>query len=329
MYIVTGGAGFIGSVMVWKLNQVGINDIWIVDHLQKDGKWKNLRGLKFSEILGPNDFLTSLLEHGHLPEDTEAIVHMGACSSTTEQDGDYLLNNNYRFSQSVAEAALDQNIRLLVASSAATYGDGKHGYNDGADNLYRLRPLNMYGYSKLLFDQWAARSGALDKLASLRFFNVYGPNEYHKGDMASMVFKSFNRVMDEGRLGLFRSHRPDYKDGEQQRDFVYVKDIVDAMWWLLTKPDVNGIFNLGTGAEETWNNLAKAVFAAACKPVNIEYLDMPDNIRNQYQYHTKADITRLRDAGYEGIFRPIADGVQDYIVNHLMKDDAYINNEDQ
>jgi len=329
MYIVTGGAGFIGSVMVWKLNQVGINDIWIVDHLRKGAKWKNLRGLKFSEILSPDDFLSSLLEHGHLPEDTEAIVHMGACSSTTEQDADYLLNNNYRFSRSIAEAVLEQNIRLLVASSAATYGDGKHGYDDGIENLYRLRPLNMYGYSKLLFDQWAAQSGALQKLANLRFFNVYGPNEYHKGDMASMVFKSFNQVIDKGKLRLFRSHRPDYKDGDQRRDFVYVKDIVDAMWWLLTKPDVNGIFNLGTGTEETWNNLAKAVFAAACKPVNIEYLDMPDNIRNQYQYHTKANITRLRDAGYEGIFRPVADGVQDYIVNHLMKDDAYINNEDQ
>lgn len=326
MHIVTGGAGFIGSVMVWKLNQVGIDDIWIVDRLQKDSKWKNLRGLKFSEIISPDDFLASLLEHGHLPENTEAIVHMGACSSTTEQDAEYLLNNNYRFSQSIAKAALDQDIRLLVASSAATYGDGKYGYDDGEDNLYRLRPLNMYGYSKLLFDQWAARSGALRKLASLRFFNVYGPNEYHKASMASMVFKAFNRVMDEGKLGLFRSHHPNYKDGEQQRDFVYVKDIVDAMWWLLTKPEVNGIFNLGTGVEETWNNLAKVVFAATGKPVNIEYIDMPANIRKQYQYHTKANITRLRDAGYEGTFHPVADGVQDYIVNHLMKDDTYINN---
>lgn len=326
MHIVTGGAGFIGSVMVWKLNQVGIDDIWIVDRLQKDSKWKNLRGLKFSEIISPDDFLASLLEHGHLPENTEAIVHMGACSSTTEQDAEYLLNNNYRFSQSIAKAALDQDIRLLVASSAATYGDGKYGYDDGEDNLYRLRPLNMYGYSKLLFDQWAARSGALRKLASLRFFNVYGPNEYHKASMASMVFKAFNRVMDEGKLGLFRSHHPNYKDGEQQRDFVYVKDIVDAMWWLLTKPEVNGIFNLGTGVEETWNNLAKVVFAATGKPVNIEYIDMPANIRKQYQYRTKANITRLRDAGYEGTFHPVADGVQDYIVNHLMKDDTYINN---
>lgn len=326
MHIVTGGAGFIGSVMVWKLNQVGIDDIWIVDRLQKDSKWKNLRGLKFSEIISPDDFLASLLEHGHLPENTEAIVHMGACSSTTEQDAEYLLNNNYRFSQSIAKAALDQDIRLLVASSAATYGDGKYGYDDGEDNLYRLRPLNMYGYSKLLFDQWAARSGALRKLASLRFFNVYGPNEYHKASMASMVFKAFNRVMDEGKLGLFRSHHPNYKDGEQQRDFVYVKDIVDAMWWLLTKPEVNGIFNLGTGVEETWNNLAKVVFAATGKPVNIEYIGMPANIRKQYQYHTKANITRLRDAGYEGTFHPVADGVQDYIVNHLMKDDTYINN---
>ena len=326
MYIVTGGAGFIGSAMVWKLNQMGIDDVWIVDTLGSGSKWKNIVGLKFSEILGPEDFLGSILEHDHLPEDTDAIIHMGACSSTTERDADYLLNNNYRFTCTLAETALEQNIRLLVASSGATYGGGEFGYDDGVENLDRLRPLNMYGHSKLMFDQWAARNGALNSLASLRFFNVYGPNEYHKEDMASMVFKSFRKVRDEGRLELFRSHRPEFKDGEQLRDFVYVKDIVDVMWWLLENPGVNGIFNVGTGVEETWLQLAGAVFAALGKPVNIDFIDMPESIRGQYQYRTKADISRLRAAGYKGSFRQVKEGVADYLLNHLMQDNPYINN---
>ena len=326
MYIVTGGAGFIGSVMVWKLNQMGIDDVWIVDTLDSGDKWKNLVGLKYSEILGPDDFTHSLLEHDHLPDDTNAVIHLGACSATTERDADYLLGNNYRFSRTLAETALEQNVRILVASSAATYGGGEFGYDDGVENLDRLRPLNMYGYSKLMFDQWANRSGSLAKLASLRFFNVYGPNEYHKGDMASMMYKSFNKVMREGRLSLFKSHRPDFKDGEQMRDFVYVKDVVDAMWWLLENPQANGIFNMGTGVEETWNQVAAAVFAAVGKTPDIDYVEMPENIRNQYQYRTRADISRLRAAGYTGSFRLVAEGVKDYIVNHLLKDNPYINN---
>ena len=326
MHIVTGGAGFIGSAMVWKLNQMGQDDVWIVDTLGSGVRWKNLRGLRFSEILSPEDFLASLEEHGHFPDDTDAIIHMGACSATTERDADYLLNNNYRFSRSIAEIAAGQGVRLLVASSAATYGGGEHGYPDDPEIMDRLRPLNMYGHSKLMFDQWAHRNGMLDKLASLRFFNVYGPNEYHKEDMASMVYKSFNRVRDEGKLVLFKSHRPDFRDGEQMRDFVYVKDIVDAMWWLLETPAANGIFNMGTGVEETWNQLAAAVFAAIGKKPDIEYVDMPESIRGQYQYRTKADVSRLREAGYKGEFRLVADGVRDYIVNHLMKDDPYITN---
>ncbi|MDR1744590.1 MAG: ADP-glyceromanno-heptose 6-epimerase, partial [Planctomycetota bacterium] len=286
-------------------------------------------GLTFTEILSPDDFLASLSEHEHLPEDTDAVIHLGACSSTTERDADYLLNNNFRFSRSIAEAATGQNIRLLVASSAATYGDGELGYEDGTENLDALRPLNMYGYSKLLFDQWAARTGALEHLASLRYFNVYGPNEYHKEDMASMVYKSFRRVRDEGSLELFKSHRPEYRDGEQLRDFVYVKDIVDCMWWLLEHPEANGIYNMGTGVEETWLELAGAVFAALDKPVDIRFVDMPESMRGQYQYRTKADISRLRAAGYGGRFRPVAEGVRDYVVNHLARANPYINNESE
>lgn len=326
MYIVTGGAGFIGSAMVWKLNSVGVDDIWIVDDLGKGQKWKNLRGLKYAEIFGPEDFFESMIEHGSLPEETDALIHMGACSSTTERDADYLLNNNFRYSRAIAEAAGVSGIRLIMASSGATYGGGEHGYSDSVDTLYRLRPLNMYGHSKLMFDIWAHETGSLDRLASLRFFNVYGPNEYHKEDMASMVFKSFRRVREEGKLGLFKSYRSDFADGEQLRDFVYVKDIVDAMWWLVETPEANGIFNMGTGVEESWNDLAAAVFAAVGKEPNIEYIEMPESIRDQYQYRTKADTTRLRAAGYQGEFRPIRDGVKDYVQNHLLKTDPYINN---
>ena len=327
MYIVTGGAGFIGSAMVWKLNQMGIDDVWIVDRLGNGSKWKNLVGLKYSEILTPDDFLDSIFEHERLPGNTDAVIHLGACSSTTERDAGYLLNNNFRFSRSVAEVAAAQNIRLLVASSGATYGDGEFGYDDTTENLHSLRPLNMYGYSKLLFDQWAARSDTLKSLASLRFFNVYGPNEYHKEDMASMVYKSFRRVVEKGDLELFKSHRPEYRHGEQRRDFVYVKDVIDCMWWFLEHPSANGIYNLGTGVDETWLELAVAVFAALDKPVDIRFVDMPESIRDQYQYRTRADISRLRAAGYEGRFRPVAEGVRDYITNHLMRANPYINNE--
>ena len=327
MYIVTGGAGFIGSAMVWKLNQMGVDDVWIIDDLGAGNKWKNLRGLKFYEIYSPAEFAARLSDEG-MPDDAEAVIHLGACSSTTEPDADFLLRNNYQFSRMLAEITLDEEIRLLCASSGATYGGGEFGYEDSTDNLYRLRPLNMYGHSKLMFDIWAHESGSLEELASLRFFNVYGPNEYHKGDMASMVFKSFNRVMSDGKLSLFKSHRPEFADGEQLRDFVYVKDIVDAMWWLLEHPEANGIFNMGTGVEETWNDLARAVFAAVGKEPDIEYVDMPDNIRNQYQYRTKADIARLRRAGYQGEFRPVREGVRDYVVGHLLQSNPYINNAD-
>lgn len=325
MYIVTGGAGFIGSVMVWKLNAMGVDDVLVVDDLGQDEKWRNLRGLRFADLVTPQDFL-DMMASTNFGADVEGIIHLGACSSTTERDAAYLLRNNTQYSRTLAEAALDRGIRFVCASSAATYGGGELGYADDQTLLDKLRPLNMYGYSKLLFDQWASRTHALQRIASMRFFNVYGPNEYHKGDMASMVYKSYARVRDEGRISLFRSHRPDFKDGEQLRDFVYVKDIVDAIWWLVRHPEANGIFNMGTGNEESWNALAHAVFAAAGKEPHIEYIDMPLSIRGQYQYRTRADISRLRAAGYTGAFRSVADGVRDYVQNYLMRDDPHITN---
>lgn len=326
MHIVTGGAGFIGSAMVWMLNRMGIRDIWIVDDLADGTKWKNLPGLQFNELLGVKEFIENIEMDGALPEGTEAIIHLGACSATTERDADYLRNNNYEYSRVLAEHAIDAGVRFIAASSGSVYGAGECGYSDSHENLWQLRPLNMYGYSKLLFDQWAERSGAIKNLASLRFFNVYGPNEYHKGDMMSMVAKSYRLAAKGEAVKLFRSHRPDYGDGEQARDFVYVKDVIEVMWWLLEKPNVNGVFNIGAGEEATWNRLARAVFAALGREPRIEYVDMPDTIRGQYQYHTRADISRLRAAGYDGTFRTVEDGVRDYVVNHLERDNPHINN---
>ncbi|MDR3210451.1 MAG: ADP-glyceromanno-heptose 6-epimerase [Planctomycetota bacterium] len=326
MYIVTGGAGFIGSAMVWKLNREGISDICIVDRLRKGPKWRNLPGLSFTDIVSPEEFLDRLDRSKGLPPTTQAVIHLGACSSTTEADADYLLQNNFQFSRELAEAALARKTRFLVASSAAVYGAGEQGYADHPDNFPRLRPLNMYGYSKLLFDSWAKQSGILDRLASLRFFNVYGPNEYHKGDMASMVFKAYGQIRKTGRIRLFKSYRDDFADGEQKRDFVYVKDVVEVMWWLLNHPEANGVFNIGSGVAESWNELAAAVFSAIEAPPSIEYVEMPASVRHQYQYLTQADMTALRQAGYQGEFRRLHDGVSDYINLHLDRSDPYINN---
>ncbi len=326
MHIVTGGAGFIGSAMVWKLNLEGIDDVWVVDDLESGLKWRNLPGLRFSEIMSRDEFLERLDRDNGLPDGVESLIHFGACSSTTETDGDYLLKNNFQFTRLLCESALVKNIRFLTASSGAVYGAGENGYDDFEENLGKLRPLNMYGYSKLLFDDWASRNGMLDKIASLRFFNVYGPNEYHKGDMASMVFKAYGQIRNTGRIRLFKSYRKEFADGEQKRDFVYIKDVVDVVWWLLNNRHANGIFNIGSGVAESWNELAGAVFDAIGMEPNIEYVEMPANLRNQYQYLTIADMTRLREAGYTGTFRGVHAGVEDYVKCHLAKSNPYINN---
>jgi ADP-L-glycero-D-manno-heptose 6-epimerase len=329
VHIVTGGAGFIGSAMVWKLNRMGVDDVWIVDDLGTGRKWKNISGLKFREVMSSDAFLDPLRRGGPLPPGTESVIHMGACSSTTETDADYLLRNNFEVSRRLAMLGIEAGARVLIASSAAAYGGGECGYADDVESLYRLRPLNMYGYSKLLFDQWAGATGSLSRVASLRFFNVYGPNEYHKGDMASLVFKAFGKIRETGRMSLFRSHRDDYEDGGQVRDFVYVKDVVDVMWWLLGRPEVNGLFNIGSGKAESWNELARSVFSAMGMEPDIEYVDMPPAIRDQYQYHTEADLTRLRAAGFEGTFRRLREGVADYVGKHLATTNPYINNDNR
>jgi len=313
--VVTGGAGFIGSAFVWKLNQEGIYDVLIVDDLKDSEKWKNLIGLRFSDYLHKDTFLTAVLSDT-LKFAPQAIVHMGACSSTTERNADYLMENNYRFTRILAEWAVSRNIRFLYASSAATYGDGEGGFSDEVD-LCLLRPLNMYGYSKHLFDLHAERSGLLRKIVGLKFFNVFGPNEYHKGDMASVVFKAFHQIMETGRVKLFKSYREDYTDGEQMRDFVYVKDCVDAMWWLLNHDEVTGLFNLGSGLARSWNHLVRALFTAMGRPLQIDYIDMPEALHESYQYFTQADVDRLRKTGCPLDFRSLEESVRDYVVNYL------------
>ncbi len=312
--IVTGGAGFIGSMFVEKLNRQGIDEILIVDHLGRGSKWRNLAGLRFADYLAKDDFLRRI-DDGAWTDTPDAIVHLGACTDTTETDVDYLMGNNYQYSRVLAQWAAARKVRFLYASSAATYGDGTRGFDDAMD-IERLRPLNPYGYSKHLFDLWARRSGFLNRAAGLKLFNVFGPNEGHKGPMASFVCKAVEQIRSSGRVRLFRSDHPDYGDGEQRRDFVYVKDCVDVLWWLLVHGQVNGLFNLGTGRARSWNDLARAVFSSLGLPPAIDYIDMPAALRGRYQYFTEARMDRLAGIGCPLSFRPLEEAVEDYVCNY-------------
>lgn len=323
MYIITGGAGFIGSAMVWKLNAAGIDDILVVDNLSTSEKWKNLVNRRYADYMHRDGFI-ELVTRDALGSDITAIIHMGACSSTTERDADFLMRNNLAYSKALYLFAKSKGARFINASSAATYGDGSRGFDDDPNGLATLRPLNMYGYSKHLFDLWAQKNGYLDALASLKFFNVYGPNEQHKGDMRSVVNKAFHQISESGKMRLFRSSHPDYPDGGQMRDFIYVKDCVDIMWWLLETPSVNGIFNVGTGKARTWNDLAGAVFAAMNQPKHIEYMDMPQQLAGKYQNFTEAHMERLRAAGYEAPLHSLEQGVTDYVQSYLQSPDPYL-----
>ncbi|HOP47023.1 MAG TPA: ADP-glyceromanno-heptose 6-epimerase [Desulfobacteraceae bacterium] len=316
MIVVTGGAGFIGSNFVEKLNNEGIDDIVIVDHLGCSEKWKNLVNLQYSDYLHKDSFLQMVLED-NVRFPVEALVHMGACSSTTEPDADYLMKNNFHYSCRIAEWALKHEVRLIYASSAATYGDGSKGFNDDEILIKDLRPVNMYGYSKQLFDQWCLRNGILKKVAGIKFFNVFGPNEYHKGDMTSVVYKAYNQILETGCVRLFKSYSAEYPDGGQRRDFVYVKDCAEVLWWLMEHEDVNGIFNLGTGRSRTWNELVRAVFSALEREPRIEYINMPEKLQAQYQNYTEAKTDKLLEHGCPVSFKPLEDSVRDYVVNYL------------
>jgi len=318
MIVVTGGAGFIGSAIVWKLNKMGIDKIVIVDELGQNEKWKNLNGLRYEDFLHKDDFMGLVLQRS-VPFKVTSIIHMGACSSTTEMNADFLMDNNVHYSMELAKFCLETGARFIYASSAATYGDGSNGYVDDESALNSLRPLNMYGYSKHFFDQWIKRNGLIDKVAGMKFFNVYGPGEYHKGDMRSVVHKAFGQVLETGKVKLFKSYNHDYGDGGQKRDFIYVKDAVDMTLFFLEHPDRNGIFNVGTGRAQTWVELVTALFEAVGKPVNIEFIDMPEEIRGKYQYFTEAALGKIRKAGYNKTILNVKEGVTDYVKNYLLK----------
>lgn len=317
MIIVTGGAGLIGSAVVWALNRRGEEDILVVDHLGTSEKWRNLRALRFRDCLDKADFRARFAADRLPAGDIRAIIHLGACSATTELDASYLLDNNYRYSVELAEFALRHGLRFLYASSSATYGDGAQGYADDEDGLDALRPLNMYGYSKHLFDRWIRAHGLFDRFAGFKFTNVFGPNEWHKGDMRSVVCKAFAQIQAEGVVRLFRSYRPDFADGEQRRDFLYVKDAVDMVLFCLDHRLV-GLYNIGSGQAETWNTLAQALFAALGRPPRIEYIPMPETLRDKYQYHTCAAMDKLRAASYQRPTTPLAEAVADYARNYLV-----------
>jgi ADP-L-glycero-D-manno-heptose 6-epimerase len=313
MIVVTGGAGFIGSGVVARLNELGHKDIVVVDRWDKAGlKKKNLAGSSYLAFHDHEDFLKLVLAE-QVKEDVSCLIHMGACSSTTGQDRAFYMQNNYEYSCHMARWAMKKRARFIYASSAATYGAGESGYSDEKDLIRCCKPLNFYGESKQLFDEWVLDNGLYDKVAGLKFFNVFGPNEYHKGEMRSLIAKAYDRVVKEGKIGLFKSYLDAYGDGDQKRDFIYVKDAVDVVMFFMDHPEVNGIFNLGTGEARSWNDLARALFSAAGKPLVIEYIDMPVRLRSQYQYFTQADMKRLRSVGYQKPFTSLEDAIKDYV----------------
>ena len=317
MIVVTGGAGFIGCAIVQELNQRGISNILVVDDLDHEEKKKNLGSVKYADLQGKSVFLDAI-ESRSLTSPITALIHMGACSSTTETDRAFLTKNNFEYTRHLTEFCLEKGIRFIYASSAATYGDGAEGYLDDESQLNSLRPLNLYGDSKQRFDLWARDRKAFDKIIGLKYFNVYGPNEYHKGDMQSLVRKGFFQIQETGKMRLFKSYKPEYADGGQERDFLYIKDAVAMTLFFLDHPKIGGLFNVGSGTARNWNHLAHALFLALGKEPSIEYIDMPASIRDQYQYHTQACMGKMRKAGYDAPGTSLEDGIKDYVQNYLL-----------
>jgi ADP-L-glycero-D-manno-heptose 6-epimerase len=331
--LVTGGAGFIGSALVWALNRRGHADIVVTDYLEPDKRWhgqvplstnreakkRNLTSLKFAEYLEADDFRQRLRASPASFGRFSAVFHLGACSSTTETNAAYLDDNNLEYTRELAVWSLGQGARYIYASSGATYGDGSAGMSDQDPNLARLHPLNLYGASKQNFDLLAQREGWLDRIVGLKYFNVFGPNEDHKGDMRSLVNKAYQQILATGRVQLFRSHKPEFKDGEQKRDFLYVKDAVEmTLHFAERATQVGGLYNLGTGEANTWLTLTRAIFAALKREPQIEFIDMPAILRDKYQYFTQADIAKLRSTGYARAMTPLAESVRDYVQSYLV-----------
>jgi ADP-L-glycero-D-manno-heptose 6-epimerase len=322
MILVTGAAGFIGSVMIWKLNGRDTDAIIGVDRFHQGDKWKNLRKRRVYDWVDREDLFSWLRKDA---KSIDTLVHLGACTDTTERDVDYFIRNNFEYSKSLWDFCTINEIPFLYASSAATYGAGELGYLDEEERVDELRPLNPYGWSKQLFDRWALQQR--DKPPfwyGFKFFNVYGPNEYHKGHMASIAYHAYNQVKDRGTIRLFKSHRADYGHGEQKRDFVYVKDVVSIMDFFLQHTPKSGLYNVGTGKARSFNDLARAVFTALKRTPSITYFDTPENLRKQYQYFTEASVEKLRTAGYGEKIHDLESGVGDYIESHLDREDPYL-----
>lgn len=319
--LVTGGAGFIGSALVWALNQYGVEKIVIADKLGTDEKWRNLVALRYEDYVDADDLLPRL--NNATLGAFDLILHLGACSATTERDASFLMRNNFEFTKQLALWSRNHAARFVYASSAATYGDGEAGMSDLDEStaaLAKLRPLNAYGYSKQLFDQYAARCGMLQHIVGLKYFNVYGPNEAHKADMRSLVHKAYGQIASTGRVQLFRSHRADYRDGEQKRDFLYVKDAVAMTLHLAMSRTANGLYNIGSGQANTWLALVDAIFSAMGRESAIDFVDIPESIRDKYQYFTEANIDKLRATGYTAPVTSLQDAVRDYVQEYLNGD---------
>jgi ADP-L-glycero-D-manno-heptose 6-epimerase len=315
--LVTGGAGFIGSALVWALNQRGQENILITDVLHTDEKWKNLVALKYADYMDAGDLLSRVTDRPDSLGKFDSVFHLGANSATTERDAGHLMKNNFEYTKILAHWAVATGARFVYASSAATYGEGGQGMDDKMDDLTRLRPLNMYGYSKHLFDLYAQRAGNAKRIVGLKYFNVYGPNENHKGDMRSVVNKAFDQIRATGRVQLFKSHRPDYGHGEQMRDFLYVKDAVNMTLFLAGQPLAGGLYNLGSGEAHTWLQLVNAIFSSLSLPPQIDFVDMPAHLQEKYQYYTCADISKLRALGFKDTITPLEQAVADYVRNYL------------
>ncbi|MBU3666644.1 MAG: ADP-glyceromanno-heptose 6-epimerase [Chthoniobacterales bacterium] len=318
-FLVTGGAGFIGSVLVGMLNRRhGTDRVVVVDQLGTDDKWRNLAPLRFEEFVDADEFYDRLDRKAGSFGDFTHVFHLGACSSTTERDADYLLRNNFGCTRQLAGWALKRGARFVYASSAATYGDGGAGMDDKSERLGDFRPLNAYGYSKQLFDLHARREGYLPRIVGLKYFNVFGPNEEHKGDMRSVVSKAWRQIEETGQVKLFKSYHPDYPDGGQKRDFLYVKDAVSMTLHLAATKKAGGLYNIGSGRAHTWLELVHPIFEAMGREARIEFVDMPETLRSQYQYFTQADITKLESTGYKDAVTPLAEAVKEYVSCYLL-----------
>lgn len=319
--LLTGAAGFIGSYLLGYLNKKGFSNIIIADDFSEEDKWFNFDSKQFIAKVEREQLFEWLKKE---QPQIDFVFHLGARTDTTEFDYSVHEKLNVQYSKSIWNYCADKNIPLVYASSAATYGNGDLGYNDNHEIVEKLQPLNPYGISKNEFDKWALKQAAQPPFwAGLKFFNVYGPNEYHKGRMASVIFHSFNQVKSTGKVKLFRSHKPDFKDGQQLRDFIYVEDVARVCYWLMENPIASGLYNLGTGKARTFEDLVKATFTAMSREPVIEYIDMPEDIRDKYQYFTEADMTKLRSTGYEEKFYSLEDGVADYVKKYLLKKEYY------